>query len=314
MKVTAMADSRALGRAWRLDELAERYQMPARDLRIFTRFHRFERVWLAPEATLTELLEAALDGLQRDFAPDYLCYGHSLHDNSVAGRGLLAGLTRRYPQPPERVAVTQGACASGALALRWLMRQLEPGQRALWLSGEKCFHPLVQYVAQNACFGEIAVAVILEAAPGPGWQLVAAENAWIGGYSQRLLHTSREAENRYDHAFLPAMLALVGRTLAQAGLRQDDIAAIVPYHVSPVSFDRLAEQGGFGRERVFREHLYSLGHCFCSDAFINLGAAALKSWLTPARRHVLALAAGLTGSLAALLFEYREVARHEYQP
>jgi hypothetical protein len=314
MRITAIADSRSLGRPWTLEELAARYRMTARDLRIFTRFHHFERVWLAPEATLSELLQAALDRLRQGLAPDYLCYGHSLHDNNVAGRGLLDGLARRYPRQPELLAVTQGACASGALALRWLQRQLQPGQQALWLSGEKCFHPLVQYVGQNACFGEIAVAVVLEAAPGPGWHLVAAESGLIGGYALRTVQTSREAENRYDHAFLPAMLALVRRTLAQVGLAQADIAAIVPYHASPVSFDRLAEQAGFGRERVFREHLYSLGHCFCSDVFLNLGSAALTSRLTPLRRHVLALAAGLTGTLVTLLFAYREVARHEDQP
>ncbi len=307
MRVLAIRDSRALGRAWPLAELAERYRLSERDYRIFSRFHRFESAWLAPEAGLPQLLAAALDGLP-PAAPSYLCYSHSLHDNSARGGRLLAELARRYRSAPERLAVSQGACASGALALRWLQRQLRPGEQAVWLAGEKCFHPMVQYVGQTACFGEAAAAVLLEAGTGPGWRLVRAESAVIGGFASRLVATSREQENRYDHAFLPAMAALTARALAGAGIGPEAVAAILPYHVSPVSFDRLAELIGIGRERVFREHLYRLGHCFCADAFINLGSPALGAALTPTRRFALALAAGITGSLGALLFEYREEA------
>lgn len=296
-----------------MDELAKRYGMTQRDLNIFTRFHHLHHVWLAPEATLHDLLHAALGGLPVGWAADYLCFCHAIHDNSVAGNDLLDLLTRSCPRKPEGMAFTQGACASGALALQWLKHQLRPGQGALVLSGEKCFHPRVQYVGQKACYGEIAVAVLLEASPGPGWQLVAAESALIGGYSLRMIKTSREAESLLDRAFFPAMANLIGLTLAQARLTQDHIAAIVPDYVSSIHFDRLAELGGFERGCVFRENLAGFGHCFCSDPFLTLGTAALKSRLTPSQRHVLALATGVTGSLAALIFEYREADRYEHE-
>jgi len=124
----------------------------------------------------------------------------------------------------------------------------------------------------------------------------------IGGISGRTRQSSREQENRYDHHFMPTMMRAIHHALAEAKIDAGQLECILPYHMSPVTFDRIADQLDVPRSRVMRTNLYRLGHCFCGDSFINLHD---YSFGNSGRNtgHFLAVAAGVAGSFCAMIFD-----------
>lgn len=299
--------------------LAEKYAWGERNTKIFCRFHRMESASLFEQEALPDLIIRLLQQLRAECDPalfgriGYVAWAHSLNCPSPFDvTGALADDLRTVLGGPqvEFFSLTQASCASGLVGLKFLQAKLTaPNARqgnvcGLLISGEKCFHDTVQYANQNGYFGEAFCATLLSANPSPGALRVSAIHVQqLAAYGTRMRATDRESENAYDHAFIPTMLETVHNALQQAGRAPHELRTLIPYHISPPTFDRIADGAGFARDIIYRRHLYALGHCFCSDAFLNLQSLLAHRDNAVAVDPILALASGIAGTFAAVVLE-----------
>ncbi|HHQ6539145.1 TPA: 3-oxoacyl-[acyl-carrier-protein] synthase III C-terminal domain-containing protein [Serratia fonticola] len=297
-----------------LDALNERYQWGERNQKIFSRFLKLESSCLFPEHTLLELLQTALQNLlvghkEKRSAIMHVIYAHSLHATyPFETRFIEQWCHQHIGTHVECLSVTQGSCASSLLGIELLQRTLarksahEAPKYAILLTGDKCFHGTVQYVDQNGFFGEGCSATLLtndDDAPG----LTITSLAWntMGVISHRTVSSNREQANAYDRAFIPTMTNTIVQALQAAQIEPQQVEIILPYHMSPPTFDRLVDRLNIPRERIYRKNLYRIGHCFCGDAFINLH----DYWRLDQQRRpggpILCMAAGVAGTFSALV-------------
>ncbi|MEZ8273210.1 3-oxoacyl-[acyl-carrier-protein] synthase III C-terminal domain-containing protein [Vibrio splendidus] len=298
-----------------LDALNERYHWGERNQKIFDRFLKLESACLFPQLSLEEMLDSTLKqllALHKDKLASitHVMYAHSLHTTYPFEQRTLEALVKNnISSNTEVMSVTQGSCASSFLALDLIECMLTRVQSdsstpkyAILLTGDKCFHDTVQYVDQNGLFGEGCSASLISVDPNvPGIEVKGLTWTTLGGISHRTFKTSRQESNEYDRSFIPTMIHTIHNTLSKAQLQPQDINTLLPYHMSPPTFDRLVDQLGIQRNRVYRKNLYAIGHCFCGDPFINLH----DYWrVENQRKHsgpILTIAAGVAGTFSAMI-------------
>ncbi|CRL98624.1 MULTISPECIES: beta-ketoacyl-[acyl-carrier-protein] synthase family protein [Pseudomonas] len=302
-----------------LSALAEKYAWGERNTRIFGRFHRMESASLFEHGGLPDLMMQLLQQFRAECDPvlfeqiGYVVWAHSLNSPSPFDLGpVLANKVRSFlgRTEVEFFSVTQASCASALVGLKFLDAKLAAAHArqenvcGLLITGEKCFHGTVQYVNQNGFFGEAFCATLLSARPSPGALCMSGMHVQqLAAYGTRTRETSRERENAYDHAFIPTMLETVNTALLNAGRRPEELRTLIPYHISPPTFDRIADAAGFSRDIIYRRHLYQLGHCFCSDTFLNLKSLLTHRDNAVAVGPILAVASGIAGTFAAVVLE-----------
>jgi 3-oxoacyl-[acyl-carrier-protein] synthase III len=298
-----------------LSVLSEKYSWGNRNDKIFSRFHNFVSASLFPETALPVLIENLFSQLRQECHPallekiDFIAWAHSLHAampfdiNSM----MQNQLSRIFNNPNiEFFSVTQGSCASGILTLKYIQNKFstQKWRSGLMITGEKCFHQTVQFVDQNGYFGEGLSATLISVAPAPSaLKIKAIRITQLGAFGKRTRETKRDHENQYDREFLPAMQKTIELSLSDADCRASELSILLPYHISPVTFDRLADRAGFSRDIIYKKNIYTLGHCFCSDAFINLHDLVLQSGAELKGKSILSLASGVAGTFAAMIIE-----------
>ncbi|MDW6001393.1 3-oxoacyl-[acyl-carrier-protein] synthase III C-terminal domain-containing protein [Vibrio mangrovi] len=299
-----------------LDKLHQLYQWGDRNQKIFSRFHRLESACIFPHQSLAETLTSCLERLLAQH-PDkldaitHVAYAHSLHTTYPFDIRLLESIVRQQLSARvEVMSLTQGSCASSFMGLALLDKvcrvspdgESQQPTYAILLTGDKCFHETIQYVDQNGLFGEGCTAVLVSSHPDTtGLKIQGLSWSMIGGISHRTVDTSREDENRYDRSFIPTMMDAIDKALVQAGISAGEIHSLLPYHMSPPTFDRLADRLGIERSQIYRKNLYRVGHCFCGDAFINLHDFWKEDNQQVSPGPMLAVAAGVAGTFSAMV-------------
>ncbi|MBU9815354.1 3-oxoacyl-ACP synthase [Rahnella sp. C60] len=302
-----------------LSVLEKKYRWGERNHKIFSRFHKMQSASLFEHEALPDLIIRLLQQLRAECDPGlfrqirYVAWAHSLHAVSPFDlmTGQSGGLQALFgDRDIEFFSVTQASCASGLVSLKYLQAKMSAAQQnnapvcGLLITGEKCFHRTVQYVDQNGYFGEAFCATLVGMLPSvQSLRLRALHIQQLAAYGTRMRSTDRESENAYDHAFLPMMTETIQKALEAAGRKPEDLSAVLPYHISPVTFDRIADRTGFGREIIFHHNLYTLGHCFCSDAFLNLHSLLARHDHPVKSQCMLALASGVAGTFGAMVLE-----------
>jgi 3-oxoacyl-[acyl-carrier-protein] synthase-3 len=81
-------------------------------------------------------------------------------------------------------------------------------------------------------------------------------------------------KNEIIAAYFPTAKHIVGETLAQAGLKLEDIAWVIPHNVSRRSWEILVGLLGLPKEKLWAENIAAKGHVIAADNFINLKDAA----------------------------------------
>jgi len=234
---------------------------------------------------------------------DYLGYCHALNTSLPFDQPILTEIARDVCQAtPEVMSVTHGSCASAIMAVQ-MLSTLSGDQPAnvVLLTGEKCFFELLNYADNNGLFGEVASAVHLRIG-GTGRTQIAATTAGVfEGVCDPVTKADKDLASRYDQAFIPTMTEAAQLAMDQAGLTPGQIDVILPTHLSPFTFNRVADQLGIPGDRVLKQNLARIGHCFCGDLFINF-----DTWQRGAENrdrpvNILSFAAGMTGSYAAII-------------
>lgn len=296
-----------------LAALRDRYGWGLRTHRIFERMFGLTSTALHPDLALPQSLELAARRLLAEDPAlygdvDILVYCHALNTALPFDQEVLNQIGRDvFGGHPEALSVTHGSCASAIMALQMLdtlpLPQGRPANIVL-LTGEKCFFELLNYADNNGLFGEVASAAHLRhgSPQSTGRTRVAATTAGVfDGVFAPLAKADKDLAAAYDQAFIPTMTDAAAQVMNQAGLTPDQIDLVLPTHLSPFTFNRVAAQLGIPGERVLKQNLSRIGHCFCGDLFINF-----ETWLRtePASDrpvNILSFAAGMTGSYAAII-------------
>jgi 3-oxoacyl-[acyl-carrier-protein] synthase III len=293
-----------------LETLRDAYGWGARTHRVFERLFGLKSTSLHPHQRLEDGLERSATKLAQHHPEllgqvDLIVYCHALNTALPFGTDVLQRIGREvFASEAEVLSVTHGSCASALLMLHLMARfPVENARNIVLLTGEKCFFELLDYADNNGIFGETTSAVWLtQASEGPAMaQISATVGGAFEGVSAPLARADKETLARYDRDFLPTMQAAVETALNRAGLQAGQIDTILPTHLSPFTFNRIADRLGIPEGRVVKQNLAQIGHCFCGDLFINLETWARTVPPQPVPRHILSFAAGMTGSYAAII-------------
>jgi 3-oxoacyl-[acyl-carrier-protein] synthase III len=289
--------------------LAGRLGLTPMQVTVFGRFHRLTEVRWDPDASLIDLLAAALDRLTalrgQEDRVRYVLHARAFPVVVPYPANPLHELCRRYGLAhAQAFTVTQQSCASGLLAIdvagRLLAADDDPDGLALVLAGEKAFTRDAQLLPDTAIFSEGASACLVR----------------HGGSRDRLLSYASLPRGDFDgeptevavpfqREYQACMSEVIATALARAGLRLDEIALVLPHNVNRVSWRRLSRRLGVGLDRVLLDNVAVAGHVFCADAFLNLATARASGRLRPGDRYLVAAAgAGLGATFAAMVFEH----------
>lgn len=293
-----------------LEVLRTAYGWSPRTHRVFDRLFGLQSTSLHPGCTLEAGLRVSAAKLAARHPAlqgqvDLIVYCHALNTSLPFDDDVLQRIGRDiFASEAEVMSVTHGSCASAILLLHLLARLPQGGAcNIVLLTGEKCFFELLNYADNNGIFGETTSAVWLTPdAEGPAMaRVVATSGGTFDGVSAPLARADKDTLARYDRDFLPTMQAAAQRVMDIAGLVATDIDTILPTHLSPFTFNRIADRLGIPEGRVVKQNLARIGHCFCGDLFINLETWVRSAAPQTVPRHILSFAAGMTGSYAAII-------------
>jgi 3-oxoacyl-[acyl-carrier-protein] synthase III len=293
-----------------LDDLRDSYGWSAHTHRVFDRLFGLKSTALHPGLGLADGLQLSAERLaarNSDLAGrvDAIVYAHALNVTLPFAQGTLERIgSDVFGSTPEVMSISHGSCASAILALHVLRRGRPDLRNIVLLTGEKCFFELLDYADNNGLFGEATSASWITPSEGPALARIEGTAAGaFAGVFEPLARAGKDAAARYDRDFLPTLSSAVASALIDAGLRADRIEAILPTHLSPFTFNRIAQRMGLPEGIVFKANLPLIGHCFCGDLFINL-----ETWARSAAGRgpvtLMSFAAGMTGAYAAIVLTH----------
>lgn len=277
---------------------------------LYEHYYGFSEVSVDPAGSLTDLLVAALAGLdglrQIRERIRYVMHARSLP------------VVAPYPANPAREAceavglgeanvlsLTYHACASPLLAIDVAGRLLEVDgdldARAVVLTGDKTFTAAARIVPNSAVMGEASTALLVRSG-GQRDRVLSYASRTHGRFSAGPWlspQLNAEFQDIYPDALAEVMLAAVDR----AGLRMDQIDLVLPHNVNRLSWLRVLRLIGLRSDRLFLGNLPLIGHCFGSDPFVNLRSAAQQGRLRQGDRCLMT-AVGLGATFSAMVLEH----------
>lgn len=241
----------------------------------------FERAYISREPVETLAAEAVSRLLENHaLAPesvDALFFASALpagHAINTDGNGFLHGFN--YPATRLQydfgllnatvVGVSQAGCLGlmrAVSAAADLLRANPAARRALCVSSDALPPGAPREILYNL-ISDGACALLVEKSPARN-RLVAARQITKGYYWDCVAR-----RNEIVAAYFPTAQGLIRDTLAQAGLRAEEIDWVIPHNVSLRSWEILLCLLGFPREKLFADNIAAKGHVIAADNWINL--------------------------------------------
>jgi 3-oxoacyl-[acyl-carrier-protein] synthase-3 len=289
--------------------LSDRYAMSRPELMVFHRIYGLDRVPVWRES-VTDLIASAVGRLvsEADVDPGrikWLIHTHTGKQLVRVGDTLLHSVCRRLDLKHARtMGMTTNNCATTISAIQLIERLLDgadPEDRAVLVTADLAFTPIMQIVPQSSVTGDAAVACLF-GREGPGHPLLASRVDVYGQHS-RCQWQLRE-ERAEEQAEYPSRLArTMSLTLERAGLNWGDVRWVIPHNVNVYSWRDVARRAGIPMSLIYLEQLPKLAHCFGADVFLNWQLADEDKRFAPGD-YVLLATAGLGATFAASVLQY----------
>ncbi|MEU1790526.1 3-oxoacyl-[acyl-carrier-protein] synthase III C-terminal domain-containing protein [Streptomyces sparsogenes] len=175
------------------------------------------------------------------------------------------------------------------------------GGNALVLTGDRVTRPEQATIPGVAVVADAAAACLV--GPGvPGDRLLGSAFRTYGRFYRGFGGADPDREREYTRLYAPALAAVIGEALEEAGTGLDDIRWVVPHNVNRLSWKGVANELGLPYPQVFLDNLPRLGHANCADPYLNLASLRAAGRLAPGDRYVLA-AVGLGATFGAAVLE-----------
>ncbi|MFE6077585.1 3-oxoacyl-[acyl-carrier-protein] synthase III C-terminal domain-containing protein [Paenibacillus sp. NPDC057886] len=291
-------------------ELNDALGLNSAQTKVLEKIHGLKQVRQDRDGDLAALLGRVLTQVvnHRKVAPasiKYIIYCHTIQENFPFPMKVLQGLKRAYGlQHAIAFSLTQQNCASGLVALNvaeTLLPSLEADDHILILTGEKTFSPVVQLIPNTTVMGEAAAAVLVGNI-GDGSRMVGLTNITLGQYCN-VLTGNPQLQREFQEIYTPRLCDAILTAVEQAGLALQDIRYIVPHNVNLSSWKKVAARLSYPLERMYTSNVQEIGHCFCSDPYINLQAVLEQELLQPDDYYLLVtVGLGVTFSVAVMQF------------
>ncbi|MCX5391921.1 3-oxoacyl-ACP synthase III family protein [Streptomyces sp. NBC_00094] len=297
-------------RTFSVEEMRESLGFTQNQVRLYTRFLGLDRIAVAREHELGDLLvaagEQALAGVDRS-AVRHVIHAYTLQFTPPPGGRLLAEVQDRLGLPhASAFGLTHQNCVAGLYGLqvaRLLLEDEPDDAKVLVLTGDKVMSSLVQVLPDTTIMGEAAAAYV--AGKDPRGHRVIGSALRAEGRFYQCLDLSDELSAEYKRCY-PELLADVMReAMRSAGVKGGDIACVIPHNVNRMSWKKVLGDLGIAAEKAYLDNIPKYGHCFASDPFINLRSARAEERVKPGDVAIL-VGAGLGASFASTVVEIGE--------
>ena len=246
--------------------------------RVFTRFLGLERIPVAEDMELADMLWAAgenvLDGVDRD-SVRYIIHAHTMQHVAVGRPRLLDEVRERLGlHAATAFSVSHLNCVAGLYALhlaRCLLGPAPAGEKVLILTGDKSADHRGRLIPGITIQGDAAAACLVGA--DPRGDRVLGRALRVDGRFYQCVDCPPALLEEYIQLFVPFMSETVTEALASAGCDPADISLVFPQNSSRLAWKRISKNVGIPDGRIYLDNVSKTGHCCCSDPFINLKAA-----------------------------------------
>ncbi|MER6141481.1 ketoacyl-ACP synthase III family protein [Streptomyces sparsogenes] len=280
--------------------------LPDTKARFYRDYLGFRDIPRSTGHSLADMLTAAGREALRGTGPRavrQVLYAHTHEEADPAGPRLLDGVrTALGLDHAPAFSVGQMNCAAGLFAL-FLAGQMVSGDggSALVLTGDRVARPEQATIPGVAVVADAAAACLV--GPGvPGDRLLGSAFRTYGRFHRGFGGADPDREREYTRLYAPALAAVIGEALEEAGTGLDGIRWIVPHNVNRLSWKGVAKELGLPYSQVFLDNLPRLGHANCADPYLNLASLRASGRLAPGDRYVLA-AVGLGATFGAAVLE-----------
>jgi 3-oxoacyl-[acyl-carrier-protein] synthase-3 len=279
-------------------------------VRLYRKFLGFDRVAVAPDAGIVDLLVPAGRDALRGVDPAgvrYLIYAHTIQHIAPPSHRVLdrvrdgLGLSNATA-----FALSHQNCAAGLYAVQvaqYLLHGADPDATALILAGEKATSGWMQLIPGTAIMGEATAACLVGA--GAGGDRVLGVSMRILGEFYRGNECSGDLKRKYDQMYAETMCSVIRDALDRGGVDITGITAVLPNNVNRFSWRQISRNLEIPLDRFYLDNISEFGHCFSADPFINLAHARRNGRVKPGD-HVLLVSSGLGAIFAALVLRVGE--------
>lgn len=291
-------------------ELCEPLGLSASQERLFTRFLGLDRIAVAADVGLADMLtsagEEALAGVDRD-SVRYLIHAHTMQHVTVGQPRLLDEVRDRLGLRNAAVfGLSHMNCVVGLHALqlaRFLLADVRPEDKVLVVTGDKVFAHEGRLIPDITIQGDAAAACLI--GQGPHGDRVLGRALDVLGRFYECLDCSEQLQIEYKRIYIDSLGKVMSEAIDDAGCAPRDISLLLPHNVNRLSWKRIVRNVGIPDDRVYLDNVSKFGHCYSSDTFINL-ATARDSGRVKSGDLVLLATAGLGAAFAATVVEIGE--------
>lgn len=291
-------------------ELCEPLELSASQERLFTRFLGLDRIAVATDLDLADMLtsagEEALAGVDRD-SVRYLIHAHTMQHVTVAQPRLLDEVRGRLGLRNASVfGMSHMNCVVGLHALqlaRFLLAEAQPADKVLVVTGDKVFAHEGRLIPDITIQGDAAAACLI--GQDPRGDRILGRALDVLGRFYECLDCSEPLQVEYKRIYIDRLSKVMSEAIDDAGCEPRDISMLLPHNVNGLSWKRILRNVGIPDDRVYLDNVSKFGHCYSSDPFINL-ATARDSGRVKSGNLVLLATAGLGAAFAATVVEIGE--------
>ena len=271
---------------------------------VYTRFLGLNRVAIAPEVSLDEMLrragESALRGVDRGRVR-FLIHAHTMQHAAPPSQHMLEqvrddlGLDRASV-----LGISHQNCVIGLHALqvaRFLLAgSADEDDKALIVTGDKILSRSIHLIPDTTIMGEAAAAAVIGRDPR-GDRILGRAIRVLGRFYQSMA-CPEKLTAEYKQIYADTFGEVLAAALENAHCDPAEVAAIIPHNVNRLSWKKVAAALGIPFDRVYLDNIPRTGHCFASDPLINLDCARTAGRVRPGD-VVLMASAGLGATFGA---------------
>jgi 3-oxoacyl-[acyl-carrier-protein] synthase-3 len=293
-----------------VQDLSEALALSRNQVSFLTRYLGLDRIAIAPDLDLADMLTAAGADALRDADRDsvrFLIHAHTMQHVATASKSMLCDVRTALGLRNAVVfSMSHMNCVVGLHALqvaRALLQSAQPGDKVLLLTGDKIVSDTQRIIPDTTLLGEAAAAALI-GQDATGDRVVGRALTVLGRFYQ-CLHWPEELRLEYKKIYVENLRNVMQAAIADAGRQPGDIDIILPHNVNRLTWKGISRDLGIPMERVYLDNIPKFGHCYASDPFINL-ASVRDTGLVKAGDLVLLVSAGLGAAFAATLVQIGE--------
>ena len=294
-----------------IDELQEYLNLKAYQVKLFKKIHGLKEIRMDNKKNLLnllfpsikEMLEAT-NTLEEEIK--YVIYCNTIQNIYPYPKNIFQDIKKIFPfKNAICFSVTQQNCASSLVALdiaeSLLINTESNREKILIITGEKVFTPSAQLINNTTIMGEASAAVLLSK-DSINNKVLNTKTQILGKYADGL-SISEENQKDFEKIYVPTLAKLIEDTVAEADLRMEDISLILPHNVNYSSWKSVSKALNYPISKIYLENVSRLGHCFCSDPFINYESAVRDNMLSK-DDYYLMVSVGLGATFAVTLIQH----------